>query len=148
MCIAYLWGWSTWYLLGVPNTLFFCDTRMICWKIMSRSISEEAFSELHLKSVAQPHGSMDRDKMFLLDTPMSPSGLFCESINMVISRFQEAKTHTEASKKFLPHGTHGSGLSAPQPQPRPTPLRQKSQKQSMVSRAPLHRDWGEAHHFQ
>lgn len=56
--------------------------------------------------------SKNRDKVFLLDAPVSPSGLFSDSINTVISRFCEAKRHAEAFDKFLPYCAHVSGLSA------------------------------------
>lgn len=36
-------------------------------------------------------GIKDRDKVFLLDVPVSPSALFGNSVNMVVSRFLEHK---------------------------------------------------------
>lgn len=38
----------------------------------------------------------ERDKVFLLDAPVSPSSIFGESVNMVVSRYREAKR-----RKFL-----------------------------------------------
>lgn len=96
----------------------------------SRDIDEEAFSELRwatdlsrwvIKKMAHAIGrSMSamvamerhlwlnltgikkRDKVFLLDAPVLPSGLFSKSINTVVSRFWEAKRQMEAFDKKLP----------------------------------------------
>ncbi len=50
---------------------------------------------------------------------MSPSSLFGDSMNRVVSRFWEAKRHAEAFDKFLPRRARASGLSATQPRPNP-----------------------------
>ncbi len=49
---------------------------------------------------------------FLLDTPVSPSGLFGDSVNTVVNRFREAKRYEKAFVRFLPHRAPASGLSA------------------------------------
>lgn len=47
-------------------------------------------------------GIKDRDKVFLLNAPVLPSGLFSKSVNTVVKRFWEAKGHAEVFDKFLP----------------------------------------------
>lgn len=56
-------------------------------------------------------GINDRDKMFLLDAPVSPSDLFGDSVRTVITRILEAKRHAEAFDQFLPCRAQASGLS-------------------------------------
>ncbi|KAI2653826.1 Gag-Pol polyprotein [Labeo rohita] len=143
---------------------------------MGGSISEEAFLELRRATdlsfratkqtarsigrsmaamvAAERHlwlnltGIKDRDKIFLLDAPVSSSGLFGDSVNTVVTRFREAKRHAEAFDQFLPCRGQASGLSAIQPRPSQVPLRRESQKQSVASRATPRKDWGAARHTQ
>ncbi len=57
-------------------------------------------------------GTKDRNKLFLLDPPMSPSSIFGNSINTVVNRSREAKRHREAFRgtRFLPRGTQTIGI--------------------------------------
>lgn len=43
-------------------------------------------------------GIKEEDKAFLLDTPISPSGLFGNAVNTVVDRHQEAKLQSAAFK--------------------------------------------------
>lgn len=52
-------------------------------------------------------GIKDRDKVFLLDAPMSPFGLFGD----------KAKRHAEAFDKFLPAVLKGRSSQPPSPNP-------------------------------
>lgn len=52
-------------------------------------------------------GIKDKDRVFLLDAPVSPSGLFVDSVNTVVSRYWEVKKHEEAFVQFLPCYTQG-----------------------------------------
>ncbi len=44
----------------------------------------------------------DKDRFFLLDAPLSPSGLFGGAVDTVVERFQEAKKQAAAFQRFLP----------------------------------------------
>lgn len=46
--------------------------------------------------------SISEIKAFLLDAPLAPSGLFGDSVNTVVERFQETNEQSEAFKHFLP----------------------------------------------
>ncbi|XDV19573.1 hypothetical protein PO909_025020 [Leuciscus waleckii] len=139
------------------------------------TIDEEAFSELHratdlslraTKQTARAFGrSMsalvsterhlwlnltgikDKDRVFLLDSLVSPSGLFGDSVNTVVTRFREVKRYEEAFVQFLPRRTQGEGPSATQPLPGPSRSREVK-KQSVASRAPPSKNCGQAHHAQ
>ncbi len=44
----------------------------------------------------------DCDRVFLLDAPLSPSGLFGKAVGAVVDRHQEAKKQAAAFQRFLP----------------------------------------------
>ncbi|KAI2647884.1 ORF V: Enzymatic polyprotein [Labeo rohita] len=67
----------------------------------------------------------EKDRVFLLDTPLSPSGLFGDSVNSVVDRYQEA-----------PHEAAGQE----QPWPSTSSSYRDAQKQSMATRTPPHRE--------
>lgn len=46
--------------------------------------------------------------MFIMDAPFTPPGLFCDAMNLVIERFQEAEKQAEAFKRYLPCQAHVS----------------------------------------
>lgn len=60
---------------------------------------------------------------------MSSSGLFGDSVNAVVSSFQEANRHKEAFNKFL----RAQGLPATQPQPSLAPKRREAQSSESCS---------------
>ncbi len=64
--------------------------------------------------------------MFLLDAPISQSGLFGEAVSSVVEKFRSAKTKSAALKLFMPrrtrdHSTPSSSLSREQSLPRKEP---------------------------
>ncbi|XDV15789.1 hypothetical protein PO909_015789 [Leuciscus waleckii] len=100
-------------------------------KQTARAISHSMVStEMHLWLILT--GIKDRDRVFLLDASISPSGPFGDSGNTVVSRSREVKKTKEAFVQFLPRHTQGEGLLATQP--RPGPSKREAQKQ----------DWGPA----
>ncbi len=44
----------------------------------------------------------EKDRVFLLDAPISPSGLFGNAEDKVVDRFQEAKKQAAAFQLFFP----------------------------------------------
>ncbi len=64
--------------------------------------------------------------MFLMDAPISQSGLFGEAVNAVVDKFRSAKTQSAALKKFMPrrskdYSTPSSSVSREQSLPRKEP---------------------------
>ncbi len=68
----------------------------------------------------------EKEKVFLLDAPISQSGLFGEAVSSVVEKFRSAKTQSAALKQFMPrrtrvHSTPSSSLSREQSLPRKEP---------------------------
>ncbi|KAK2903444.1 hypothetical protein Q8A67_008157 [Cirrhinus molitorella] len=112
-------------------------------RAIGRSMAALVSTERHLW--LNLTGIKDKDRAFLLDAPISPSGLFGEVVSTVATRFREAKRYEEAFVRFLPRRAQESGLSATRSRPGPVPLRREEQKESVASRAPPCREWGAAH---
>ncbi len=47
-----------------------------------------------------------KDKHFLMDAPLSSSGLFGDAVNLVVERFQESAKQVAAFQKLLPRRIH------------------------------------------
>ncbi len=68
----------------------------------------------------------EKEKVLLLDAPISQSGLFGEAVSSVVEKFCSAKTQSAALKQFMPrrtrdHSTPSSSLSREQSLPRKEP---------------------------
>ncbi len=68
----------------------------------------------------------EKEKVFLLDAPISHSGLFGEAVSSVVEKFHFAKTQSAALKQFMPrrtrdHSTPSSSLSREKSLPRKEP---------------------------
>ncbi len=111
-------------------------------RAIGRSMAAMVSTERHLW--LNLTGIKDKDRTFLLDAPISPSGLFGDAVNTVATRFREAKRYEEAFVRFLPRHAQESGTSATRSRPGLVPLRRDAQKESVASRAPPRRDWGAA----
>lgn len=60
----------------------------------------------------------EKDRVFLLDAPLAPSGLFGEAINSVVDRFQQACKQAAAFQQFLPrHSLDPGAAGCKQSQP-------------------------------
>lgn len=84
-----------------------------------------------------------KDRIFLLDAPLAPSGLFGDTVSTVVERFQEAKKQVAGFHQFLPY--RGSVLGAAgqkQPQPSSCSSYRVQQKKSIAFHAPPQRDQG------
>ncbi len=77
----------------------------------------------------------NKDRVFLLDAPLVPSGLFGDGVNTVVDRFQEAKKQTAAFQRFLPRRSHGADRRD-QPQPCTSSSYREVQKRSVATRTP------------
>ncbi len=68
----------------------------------------------------------EKEKVFLLDTPISQSGLFGEAVSSVVEKFRSAKTQSAALRQFHAQEDEGpfhssSSLSREQSLPRKEP---------------------------
>ncbi len=111
-------------------------------RAIGRSMAAMVSTERHLW--LNLTGIKDKDRTFLLDAPISPSGLFGDAVNTVATSFREAKRYEEAFVRFLPCRAQESGTSATRSRPGPVPLWREAQRESVASRAPPRRDWGAA----
>ncbi len=91
-----------------------------------------------------------KDKNFLMDAPISTSGLFGGAMNLVVERFNESANQAAAFQKLLPRCIHISGAAErEQPQTsKSSSSHRATQKQSVAYRAPPHKDWGHGKHTQ
>ncbi len=76
----------------------------------------------------------DRDRVFLLDAPLSPSGLFCDAVGAVVDRHQEAGKQAVAFQRFLPRRSLAQGAACHRPCP-PPPRQGRGGKHSSRSGA-------------
>ncbi len=88
---------------------------------MSASVAAERHLWLNLTEIRE------REKVFLMDAPISQSGLFGEAVSTVVDKFRSAKTQSAALKQFMPrrsreYSTPSSSVSREQSLPRKEPL--------------------------
>ncbi len=66
---------------------------------MAGSVAAERHLWLNLTEIRE------KEKVFLLDAPISQSGLFGEAVSSVVEKFRSAKTQSAALKQFMPRRT-------------------------------------------
>ncbi|KAL0147294.1 hypothetical protein M9458_057396 [Cirrhinus mrigala] len=108
-------------------------------RAIGRSMAALVAAERHLWLTLSD--MKEKDRVFLLDAPLSPSGLFGDSVNSVVDRYQEARKQAAAFQRFLPlrHPAHGAA-GREQPRPSTSSSYREAQKQSVASRSPLQRE--------
>ncbi len=90
-------------------------------RAVGRSIAGSVAAERHLwLNLTEIR---EKEKMFLLDAPISQSGLFGEAVSSVVEKFRSAKSQSAALKQFMPkrmrdHSTPSSSLSREHSLPR------------------------------
>ncbi len=87
---------------------------------MAGSVAAERHLWLNLTEIRE------KEKVFLLDAPISQSGLFGEVVSSAVEKFRSAKTQSAALKQFMPkrmrdYSTPSSSLSREQSLPRKEP---------------------------
>ncbi len=95
-------------------------TALAVGRSMAGSVAAECHLWLNLTEIRE------KEKVFLLDAPISQSGLFGEVVSSVVEKFCSAKTQSAALKQFMPrrtrdHSTPSSSLSREQSFPRKEP---------------------------
>ncbi|KAI2661618.1 Transposon Ty3-G Gag-Pol polyprotein [Labeo rohita] len=108
-------------------------------RAIGRSMAALVAAERHLWLTLSD--MKEKDRVFLLDAPLSPSGLFGDSVNSVVDRYQEARKQAAAFQRFLPL-RHPAREAAGREQPRPSTSSsyREAQKQSVATRTPPHRE--------
>ncbi len=85
----------------------------------------------------------EKEKVFLLDAPISQSGLFGEVVSSVMEKFRSAKMQSAALKQFMPRRTRDhstpSSLSREQSLPRKEP---SGRSCAQAAHPPLTTVWG------
>ncbi len=79
----------------------------------------------------------EKDRVFLLDAPLAPTGLFGNAVNSIVNRFQEARKQASAFQLFFQH--HSLAYEAAgweQPQPCACSTYREAQKVSVATRMP------------
>ncbi len=87
---------------------------------MAASVAAERHLWLNLTEIRE------KEKTFLMDAPISQSGLFGEAVSAVVDKFCSAKTQSAALNQFMPRrardfSTPSSSVSREQPPPRKEP---------------------------
>ncbi len=87
---------------------------------MAASVAAERHLWLNLTEIRE------KEKVFLMDAPISQSGLFGEAISAVVDKFRSAKTQSAALKQFMlrrarDYSTPSSSVSREQSLPRKEP---------------------------
>ncbi len=85
----------------------------------------------------------EKDRVFLMDATLAPSGLYGNTVNSDVDRYQEARKQAAAFQRFLPRRPIALGAAGrEQPQPRTSSSYREIQRYSVASRAPPQRDRG------
>ncbi len=93
-------------------------------RAVGRSVAASVAAERHLwLNLTEIR---EREKVFLMDAPISQSGLFGEAVSAVMDKFCSAKTQSAALKQFMPrrsrdYSTPSSSVSREQSLPRKEP---------------------------
>ncbi|KAL0150783.1 hypothetical protein M9458_053901 [Cirrhinus mrigala] len=108
-------------------------------RAIGRSMAALVAAERHLWLTLSD--MKEKDRVFLLDAPLAPSGLFGDAVNSVVDRYQEARKQAAAFQRFLPRRVLTLGAAGrEQHQPSTSSSYRAAQKQSVASRAPPQRD--------
>ncbi|CAM4598264.1 unnamed protein product [Leuciscus chuanchicus] len=78
----------------------------------------------------------EKEKTFLLDSPVSPSELFGPSVETVVDKFREARARSAAFKSFIPRRSSAQPRQAGEPGPSWSEDHRQTQRASVASRAP------------
>ncbi len=99
---------------------------------MAASVAAERHLWLNLTEI--------REKVFLMDAPISRSGLFGEAVSAVVDKFRSAKTQSAALKQFMPR--RARDFSTPSSSVQPLPRREPPSGGAQAMRPPPTTVWG------
>lgn len=110
-------------------------------RAIGRSMAALVAAERHLWLTLSD--MKEKDRVFLMDAPLAPSGLFGDAVDSVVDRYQEARKQAAAFQRFLPRRSLAQGAAGrEQPSPHASSSYREAQKQSVATRAPPRRDRG------
>ncbi|KAI2656770.1 Transposon Ty3-G Gag-Pol polyprotein [Labeo rohita] len=108
-------------------------------RAVGRSMAAMVAAERHLWLTLSD--MKEKDRVFLLDAPLQPSGLFGDAVDSVVSRYQEARKQAAAFQRFLPRRSLApTAAGREQPSPSTSSSYRQVQKLSVATRAPPSRD--------
>ncbi|KAI2662393.1 hypothetical protein H4Q32_001228 [Labeo rohita] len=108
-------------------------------RAVGRSMAAMVAAERHLWLTLSD--MKEKDRVFLLDAPLQPSGLFGDAVDSVVSRCQEARKQAAAFQRFLPRRSLApTAAGREQPSPSTSSSYRQVQKLSVATRAPPSRD--------
>ncbi len=82
-------------------------------RAVGRSIAASVAAERHLwLNLTEIR---EKEKVFLMDAPISQSGLFGEAVSAVVDKFRSAKTQSAALKQFMPRRAREQSLPRKEP---------------------------------
>ncbi len=85
-------------------------------RAIGRSMAALVAAERHLWLTLSD--MKEKDRVFLMDAPLAPSGLFGDAVDLVVDRYQEAHKQAAAFQRFLPRRSIALGAAGrEQPQP-------------------------------
>ncbi len=110
-------------------------------RAIGRSMAAMVAAERHLWLTLSD--IKDKDRVFLLDAPLVPLGLFGDAVESVVDRYREARRQAVAFQQFLPRRPPAQAAAGrEQPQPRASSSYREAQRQSVATCAPPSRDRG------
>ncbi|KAI2646466.1 Transposon Ty3-G Gag-Pol polyprotein [Labeo rohita] len=103
-------------------------------RAVGRSMAAMVAAERHLWLTLSD--MKEKDRVFLLDAPLQPSGLFGDAVDSVVSRYQEARKQAAAFQRFLPRRSLAP-TAAGREQPSPSTSSSYRQVQNLGGPRPL-----------
>ncbi|XP_077081417.1 uncharacterized protein LOC143735218 [Siphateles boraxobius] len=104
---------------------------------MAGSVAVERHLWLNLTEIR------DKEKVFLLDAPISQTGLFGEAVNTVVEKFRSSKSQSTAFRQFMPRRAREPSAPAPvRPRERPSHRPDFSSRRSEPGHLPPTTAWG------
>ncbi|KAI2649255.1 Transposon Ty3-G Gag-Pol polyprotein [Labeo rohita] len=104
-------------------------------RAVGRSMAAMVAAERHLWLTLSD--MKEKDRVFLLDAPLQPSGLFGDAVDSVVSRYQEARKQAAAFQRFLPRRSLApTAAGREQPSLSTSSSYRQVQKLSVATRAP------------
>ncbi len=73
------------------------ETARAIWRSIATLVAAERHLWLTLSDIKE------KDRVFLLDDPLAPSGLFGDDVDTVVNRYQETRKQAAAFQRFLPY---------------------------------------------
>ncbi len=104
---------------------------------MAGSVAAERHLWLNLTEIRE------KEKVFLMDAPISQSGLFGEAVSSVVEKFHSAKTQSAAFKQFMPRRTRDHSSPSSSSREQSLPRKEPSGRSGAQAAHPSPtKDWG------